>query len=147
MGSFCLKAKRPHEDIIDLVELRKLLQIEENELLNVIPKGTIYILFYFNYIESNEKNINEAAGKDYYLLIVKCALTELLYISHFYENEIMESNSEYDKFKKLFTSFYMAKETEWRDTVIELFCNKLKEYKEYRERTAKVRLARMNDEY
>ena len=46
MGSFCIKAKRPHEDIIDIEELRKLLQFEENELLKIIPNGIIFLYHY-----------------------------------------------------------------------------------------------------
>jgi len=56
--------------------------------------------------------------KDFNLIIVKCALIELLYIGHTFEKEIVEDNDELEKYKSLFMSYYVAKETNWREMVI-----------------------------
>ena len=51
------------------------------------------------------------------MILIKCALTELLYLGNTYENEIKENKEEIVKFKSILMNYYIAKETDWREAV------------------------------
>ena len=55
--------------------------------------------------------------KDLNIILIKCALTELLYIGHIYETEIGDSRHEWEKYQDLFDNYYDAKESNWKEEV------------------------------
>jgi len=44
MGSFCITKKKPHEELMDLDDLLKLLEKEEKELNSLLPESIINIV-------------------------------------------------------------------------------------------------------
>ena len=55
--------------------------------------------------------------QNFTLIIIKSAITELLYCGYLYELKIAENKEEIQKLKSILMNYYVAKETEWRDTV------------------------------
>jgi len=54
------------------------------------------------------------------LILIKCALTELLYCGKLYQKEIRDDKDEISKFKSILMNYYVCKETNWREEVKDL---------------------------
>jgi len=116
MGNFCITIKKQYIETSNINDLLKLIEEEEKELAENL----------------NQKEINDIDGyihNSYNLIIVKSALTEISYLGYLYEKDLTEDKTEFENFKSVFTNYYSSKESNWRDSLVEHFCAKIREYK------------------